>query len=180
MSALFTAVININLKLQKQNAGGGGEMHSNNCSKPFGHCDWTSVASVRDGTSGRQHPWKSFQSCTWMKTMRLCSKLRLIRNDLFLGRGSDCTIMSSWREEKMYNALSPLLSRGWEEGQFLWDIQVLVTDLCVCVCVSYERLCVYVHACWCFCVFVWNLLYICAQRRKDLTSRSHLVKRKRD
>ena len=139
------------------------------------------------GQAGNDTPRKPFQSYTRMIVNRLCSKLRLIRNDLFSGTASDCTIMSRWREKKMYNALSPLLSRGWEEGQVLWDIQVLVMDLCISVFVWARRtnVCVWVHACKCFSVFVWNLLYICVQREKrvwpllvrDLTLRNM---RKRD
>lgn len=171
MSALLAAVININLKLQKQNSEKKKNCTQTNCNKPLGHWDWTSSPSRRDGTSRRQHTQKIFSELHL--SLALCSKLHLIRNDLFWGRSSDCTITSSWREEKMYNALSPLLSWGWEEGEFLWDVQVLVIDSCVCVFLSE---CV-VRAFVCMCMHVVYLL--CVQRRQHLVSsceRSHLVK----
>lgn len=66
----------------------------------------------------------------------------------------------------------PFLSQGWEEGQFLWDIQMVVMDV-------YSR--VFVWAC---CtsesVYVWHF-FTFMSRRNDLVSidkRSDLVIRK--
>lgn len=178
MSALFTAVLNIHLKLQKQNA-----------LKQLRETIWSlwlniSGICARWDKQATTHPENNL-SYTWVKTTRLCSKLRLIRNDLFLGRGSDCTIMSGWREEKMYNALSPLLSWGWEEGQFLWDIQVLVMDLCICVFVrAFARMCMRVDVLVC----LYEIFYTCVHRKeriwpplvRDLTLRNSRQQKGKD
>lgn len=136
MSALFTAVININLTLMKKK-----------CTETTAVNHLVIVAKhwcylYEMGEEGTDTPRKSFQSYPWMKIMMLCSKQRLIRNDLFLGRGA---IMSSWRKEKMYNALSPLFILRMRGG----PVSVGHTSgghgfvlLCVCLSLLYKHSCI--------------------------------------
>lgn len=164
MSALFTAVININLKLQKQNAR---EEKKYTQTSAINRLVTVTEHLYDMGRASNNLRRKSFRSCTWIKVVTLYGELRLIRNDLFLGRGSDCIIMSSWREEKMYNALSPLFilrMRGGPVSVGHPSVGHGSVDLCICAFVlSVSCKCWCACVCRCFSVFVWNLLDVCVQ-----------------
>lgn len=152
MSTQFTAVININLRLQKQNAENSTERNTKHISSLWLNitgicCLWDNQATPHV----KNHFWITLDWKLW----GYLASFRLIRTDLFLGRSSDCTIMSSRRDEKMYNALYlPFYPKDERRASFCgtskWWSWICASG-CLSLCV------VWAFVCMCTLVDVWAL-----------------------